>query len=96
MSTLNDGNFESIVGGEKPVPPELAGDTALDRRLAMHRALKDRLHKAFADVDLKNVLDAKQFIGRAPQQVDQFLAEIVKPIRTRYADALDTEAKVEV
>ncbi|MEE9603019.1 MAG: adenylosuccinate lyase [Thermoguttaceae bacterium] len=60
--------------------------------------LIDRLSadKAFADVDLKSALDAKQFIGRAPQQVDQFLAEVVEPIRTRYADALDTEAKVEV
>jgi anti-sigma factor RsiW len=50
MSTLNDDNFESILSGDKPVPPELADDAALERRLATHRALKDRLHKAFDDV----------------------------------------------
>ena len=51
---------------------------------------------AFAAVDLENVLDAKQFTGRSPQQVDQFVSEVVEPIRARYTDALNTEAKVEV
>lgn len=50
MSTLNDDNFESILGGEVPAPPVGGGDAALERRLATHRAIRDRLHSAFADV----------------------------------------------
>ena len=43
---------------------------------------------AFAGVDLAGTLDAKRYIGRAAQQVDTFLADIVAPIRERYRDAL--------
>jgi adenylosuccinate lyase len=42
---------------------------------------------AFSAVDLHTLADPQQFIGRAPQQVDQFLAEIVAPIRDRYPPA---------
>ncbi len=52
--------------------------------------LLDRLSAdpAFAAVDLANVADAMQFVGRAPRQVDEFLEDIVAPIRSRYAGAL--------
>jgi len=45
--------------------------------------LLDRLaaDPAFARVDLRTALDPTQFVGRAPQQTDQFLAEVVGPIR---------------
>ncbi len=43
---------------------------------------------AFAGVDFADVLDARRYIGRAPQQVDEFLREVVTPIRQRYADVL--------
>jgi len=42
----------------------------------------------FAGIDLDAALDPKAFIGRAPQQVDQFIAEVADPIRTRYESAL--------
>jgi adenylosuccinate lyase len=42
------------------------------------------------------VLDPRQFIGRAPEQVDEFIAEIVEPIRKRYPEALRIEAQVNV
>ncbi len=35
---------------------------------------------AFAGIDLDATLDASRYIGRAPQQVDAFLREIVEPI----------------
>ncbi len=38
----------------------------------------------FADVDMAAVLDPKLYIGRAPQQVERFIAEVVEPIRHRY------------
>ncbi len=45
--------------------------------------------KAFAAVDLDALLDPSTFVGRAPQQVDEFLAAEVEPVRARYADALE-------
>ena len=63
-----------------------------------HNDLLERLSgdEAFARVDLAAVLDPAQFVGRAPQQVDEFIAEVVDPIRAKYPDALGGEAKVEV
>ena len=49
---------------------------------------------AFAEADLDTALDPTSFIGRAPEQVDEFVAEVVQPIRDRYATALATQAKV--
>jgi adenylosuccinate lyase len=51
---------------------------------------------AFANVDLRATLDSTRFIGRAPQQVDEFLAEVVRPIRERYCDALKQVAVVKI
>jgi len=51
---------------------------------------------AFAKVDLTTVMDAKQFVGCAPQQVDEFLSEVVEPIRERYASAGPLAAEVHV
>jgi adenylosuccinate lyase len=50
---------------------------------------------AFANVDLAAATDARQFVGRAPEQVAEFLAEVVAPIRARYAgQTLAAEVKV--
>ena len=46
----------------------------------------------FADVDLDGTLDAGQFIGRAAEQVDDFIASVVEPIRQRHAGAVDGDA----
>jgi adenylosuccinate lyase len=51
---------------------------------------------AFAKVDLGNVLDARQFVGRAPEQVDEFLAETVAPIRAKYGERLVADAELRV
>ena len=39
---------------------------------------------AFAGVDWDQVLDGGKFVGRAPEQVDEFMAQIVTSIRARY------------
>jgi adenylosuccinate lyase len=44
---------------------------------------------AFAQVDLTGALDARRFIGRAPEQVDEFVNEIVRPIREKHAEVLN-------
>ncbi len=50
--------------------------------------LLERLRRdpAFAAVDWDQTLDVAQFVGRAPHQVDEFLAEIVTPIRQRLGE----------
>ncbi len=52
--------------------------------------LLDRLRgePAFKDVDLDAALEPSQFVGRAPQQVDAFIEQVVRPIRQRYAAAI--------
>lgn len=51
---------------------------------------------AFQGVDLTSTLDPMQFVGRAPQQVDEFLRDVVAPIRQRYADRLGDTAELRV
>ena len=45
-----------------------------------------RCDAAFAKVDLDQLANPSQLVGRAPEQVDEFLAEVVAPIRERYVD----------
>ncbi|QDU47125.1 Adenylosuccinate lyase [Symmachiella dynata] len=47
---------------------------------------------AFANVDLDGALDVNKYIGRAPEQVDAFISEVIEPIRTRYAEDLNRSA----
>lgn len=60
--------------------------------------LIDRLKsdKAFDGVDFKAVLDAKAYIGRAPEQVDEFISECVEPIRKKYRKKLKVNAELKV
>ena len=51
---------------------------------------------AFARVDLDAALDPQQFVGRAPQQVDEFLTEVIEPILAKYPDSHDADAEVRV
>jgi adenylosuccinate lyase len=61
----------------------------------------DLLHRlagdpAFSKINLQNTLDPAAFVGRAPEQVDEFVADIVEPIRQRYLNALKQSAEVRV
>jgi adenylosuccinate lyase len=51
---------------------------------------------AFKAVDVTATLDAANFVGRAPEQVDEFLRDVVGPIRARYPEALAQRADVRV
>jgi len=51
---------------------------------------------AFAKVDIDALMDPAAFIGRAPQQVDRFIAEQVEPIRRKYAESLGISADLRV
>jgi adenylosuccinate lyase len=55
-----------------------------------------RADAGFGEVDFEAATEASQFVGRAPQQVDEFLREVVEPIRQRYSDSLGGPAEVNV
>ncbi len=60
--------------------------------------LLDRLKgdDAFAGLDLDALMKPDGFVGRAPQQVDEFIAREVAPIRERYASLLGRSADLRV
>lgn len=60
--------------------------------------LLDRLASddAFAKVDLRAEMNPANFVGRAPRQVEEFVAEVVDPIRSRYRDQLLGDAELRV
>ncbi len=60
--------------------------------------LLDRLadEAVFKGIDLQAVLNPADFIGRAPEQVDHFVALVVDPIRERYADAMAYQPQLKV
>jgi adenylosuccinate lyase len=51
---------------------------------------------AFRKVNFEKVLNPKNYIGRAPQQVDEFLKDIVDPIRRRYRKELSRKVELNV
>ncbi len=51
---------------------------------------------AFAKVNLRAALDPKRYIGRAPQQVDEFLAAAVAPVRRKYKQQLNKKVELKV
>jgi len=51
---------------------------------------------AFGGLDLAALGDPARFIGRAPEQVDRFLAGTVAPIRSRYAAILGGEPELRI
>ena len=60
--------------------------------------LLDRLREdeSFSRIDLDAAMNPLDFVGRAPEQVDEFIAEHVDPIRNRYmsGDKLSVEVTV--
>ena len=59
----------------------------LIRKDEMFRAVHDRLDE---------ILDARKFIGRAPQQVEEFIAQEIDPILARHASLLGETGEVNV
>ncbi len=51
---------------------------------------------AFAAIDVAKIAEPSAFVGRAPEQVDAFVADLVEPIRQQYADRASLSADVTV
>jgi adenylosuccinate lyase len=52
--------------------------------------------EAFTSIDIDALLDPAGFIGRAAEQVNEFIAAEITPMRKRYADALGTGDELKV
>ncbi|MBZ4666254.1 adenylosuccinate lyase [Mahella sp.] len=46
--------------------------------------------------EIDAIMDAKNFVGRAPQQVDEFIDENVQPVLEKYGALLGLKAEIEV
>lgn len=55
-----------------------------------------RTDVAFANIDFAKVLDPQAYIGRAPQQVDEFIRAVVAPVRKRYSKHLNRRVELNV
>ena len=55
-----------------------------------------RADAAFSSVDLDQIAEPAQLVGRAPEQVDEFLEEVVAPIRECYGDSLPDREELRV
>jgi len=69
------------------------------RQVKMEGAANDLLERlkadaAFAKVDIAKELAPSRFVGRAPEQVDEFLAEHVRPILSANKALIGTEADI--
>lgn len=93
----------SLVGGDRQDLHERIRQHSLEaarqvKELGRPNDLIDRLQAdpAFAKVNLAEVLKPSAYIGRAPRQVEQFVTQVVEPIRRRYRQALAQAADLKV
>jgi adenylosuccinate lyase len=68
------------------------------KQLGRPNDLIDRLKadEAFSKVNFKTVLNPQSYIGRAPQQVDEFIKDIVTPICRKYRKQLNRTVELKV
>lgn len=68
------------------------------KQLGKPNDLLDRLKAdpLFANVDFAKTLNPNDYIGRAPQQVDEFVATHIAPVRRKYRAALNKTAELKV
>ena len=103
MATENLLMAATSQGGDRQELHELIRRHSLDaaREVKEHgrpNDMIDRLRKdeAFANVDFDRELDASRFVGRAPEQVIEFVEEHVEPVRQRYGSKLTQPGDLDV
>ncbi len=50
----------------------------------------------FAAINLQSVLKADRYIGRSPEQVDEFIAQVVEPVRKKYKKVINRKVELKV
>ncbi|MCA9153098.1 MAG: adenylosuccinate lyase, partial [Planctomycetales bacterium] len=68
------------------------------KRFARPNDLLERLagDPAFAGLDLDGLVNTREFIGRAPEQVDTFLQDFVDPLRQEFPRTVEDAADLRV
>jgi adenylosuccinate lyase len=74
---------------------------AVEARLKAGAAKNDLIERlradpAFGKINFDRVLQPREYAGRAPEQVDEFLSQEVEPVRRGYRQLLNQTAVVEV
>ena len=59
-------------------------------------ATRGRSETPAAGIDFAAALDPAQYVGRAPEQVDEFLGNVIAPIRAHYPQDPDAGAGAEL
>jgi len=103
MATENILMAAVAAGGDRQELHELirAHSMAAGEQVKLHGKPNDLIARikadpAFAEVDIDAALRPEDFIGRSPQQVDEFIAGEVAPIREQYKDLLGQQADLRV
>jgi adenylosuccinate lyase len=68
------------------------------KTLGLENDLLDRLAQDadFQKLDLAALTDPRHFVGRAPEQVDEFVAKVIGPIKSAYADKVPKRGELKV
>jgi adenylosuccinate lyase len=92
-------------GGDRQVAHERIRQHSIDAARALKNGAErnDLLARLAADpafgvpvADLEAALDPHRFVGRAPEQVDEFLEQVVGPVLAGHARADDVREEVRV
>jgi adenylosuccinate lyase len=92
-------------GGDRQEAHERIRQHSIEAARAMKDGAEknDMLDRLAADAsfgvsfeDLQSALQPDRFVGRAPQQVDEFLDEVIDPILARYASRDDAAEEIRV
>ena len=96
MAAVRAGGDRQELHEKIRVHSHAAGDRI--KRHGESNDLLDRLKSdaAFAKVDWSTVLNPADYIGRAPEQVEEFLSAVVQPLLARYAGREPPESSVNV
>ncbi|MHB0946335.1 MAG: adenylosuccinate lyase [Sedimentisphaerales bacterium] len=68
------------------------------KKFGKHNDLIERLKNdaAFAKVDFRKVLNPADYVGRSPEQVDDFIAEVLKPAIRKYRGQINKKTELKV
>ncbi len=78
--SMEAGRNVKVEGGENDLLERIAADPAFNLSLE----------------ELKKTMDPRRYVGRAPEQVEEFLSEVIDPILEEHRDVLGMKAEIKV
>lgn len=80
VHSMDAGKVVKVDGGENDLLERIAGDPAFGVTLD----------------ELKSIMSPELYVGRAPQQTEEFVEDFIKPIVEKYADELGLKVEIKV